>query len=279
MMPKVQRAVWVRWGIHLAGSATVALLLLLGNWQLARLEWKRALIARVESRVHAPPQDLPGLARWSSELVLAEEYRHVRLRGTWLADRETLVAASSVLGSGYWQLVPLQLEAGGIVLINRGFLATRMKGTPDLAALPGPVTVTGLLRLPRKDGSFLRRNQPAADRWYSSDVAAIAAVRGLPPVAPFLVDADAADDRIAPPQDDGERLVRAAATAVPVGGLTVVDFPNNHLGYALTWFALAAMAALGWWRVQGLRQASAWPASNGQEGPHGNPAAGECIRD
>ncbi|MDE3010023.1 MAG: SURF1 family protein [Pseudomonadota bacterium] len=278
-MPKAERQSWTRWRIHLAGAATVAVLLLLGNWQLARLAWKRALIARVESRVHAPPQDLPALARWSPELARAEEYRHVRLHGTWLANRDTLVAGTSVLGSGYWQLVPLQLEAGGIVLVNRGFVATRVKGAPDLAALPGPVTVTGLLRVPRTGGSFLRRNQPAADRWYSNDVAAIAAVRGLHAVAPFLVDADAAADRTAPPPDDGERLVRAAPTAVPVGGLTVVDFPNDHLGYALTWFALAAMAALGWWRVQGLGQAGASPAPHGQEGLHGYPATGERIRD
>ncbi|MGG6496881.1 UNVERIFIED_CONTAM: SURF1 family protein, partial [Bacteroidetes bacterium 56_B9] len=32
---------------------------------------------------------------------------------------------------------------------------------------------------------------------------------------------------------------------LPVGGLTVIVFPNNHAVYALTWFALAAMSAYG----------------------------------
>jgi surfeit locus 1 family protein len=27
---------------------------------------------------------------------------------------------------------------------------------------------------------------------------------------------------------------------LPQGGETVVDFPNNHLQYAITWFGLAA---------------------------------------
>ena len=40
-------------------------------------------------------------------------------------------------------------------------------------------------------GGFLRSNDPAHDRWYSRDVAAIAAARGLHDVTPFFVDADA----------------------------------------------------------------------------------------
>ena len=78
-------------------------------------------------------------------------------------------------------------------------------------------------------GGFLRANDPAADRWYSRDVAAIAAARGLDEVAPFFIDADGTP----------------GATAPPLGGLTVVAFPNNHLLYAFTWFAMALLLA---WR-------------------------------
>jgi surfeit locus 1 family protein len=35
-----------------------------------------------------------------------------------------------------------------------------------------------------------------------------------------------------------------------VGGLTVISFANNHLQYALTWFALAGLAAFGLARVR-----------------------------
>ncbi len=67
---------------------------------------------------------------------------------------------------------------------------------------------------------------PAAGRWYSRDVAAIAQAHGLAgPVAPFFVDAQATP---------------ATAAAWPRPGLTVVQFKNDHLVYALTWFALAA---------------------------------------
>ena len=78
-------------------------------------------------------------------------------------------------------------------------------------------------------GAFLRSNNPAEDRWYSRDVAAIAKARGLSSVAPYFIDADAS------PNPGG----------LPVGGLTVISFPNTHLIYAITWFALAGLVAIG----------------------------------
>ena len=85
--------------------------------------------------------------------------------------------------------------------------------------------VTGLLRLSEPGGGFLRDNDPAADRWYSRDVAAIARSRGVKAIPDYFIDAQASPSR----------------QAYPVGGLTVVRFPNNHLQYAITWFALATM--------------------------------------
>ena len=85
-------------------------------------------------------------------------------------------------------------------------------GDPAARASPrGPVTVTGLLRITEPGGGFLRRNDPAAGRWYSRDVAAIAAARGLETVAPYFIDADAT------PNPGG----------LPVGGLTVVTLPQH----------------------------------------------------
>ena len=91
------------------------------------------------------------------------------------------------------------------------------------------VTITGLLRMSEPNGGFLRSNDPAGGRWYSRDVKAIGAACGLSGVAPFFVDADAT------PNPGG----------YPVGGLTVVAFDNNHLVYALTWFGLALLCAVG----------------------------------
>ncbi|MEK9284807.1 MULTISPECIES: SURF1 family protein [unclassified Bradyrhizobium] len=209
--------------------AAFALLIALGVWQIERRAWKLALIDRVEQRVHAAAQPIPSPAAWPTVSAANDEYRHVAVTGRFLHDRETLVQAVTEEGAGYWVLTPLRREDGTLVLINRGFVpaerrdaSTRQDGNPE-----STVEITGLLRMTEPKGGFLRNNDPVHDRWYSRDVAAIAAARGMHDVAPFFIDADAA------PRAGGG----------PIGGLTVIRFPNNHLIYALTWFALAFMLA------------------------------------
>lgn len=199
----------------------------LGVWQVERLFWKKALIERVEARIHAPPIAAPGPAGWAD--IAEAEYTRVSLTGHFLHEREALVQAVTERGAGSWVLTPLVTDSDFTVLVNRGFVPPERRERASRAqALPeGTVTVTGLLRLSEPGGGFLRANAPAEDRWHSRDVAAIAAARSLSPVAPYFVDADAT------PNPGG----------FPVGGLTVVRFSDNHLVYAVTWFALAAMVA------------------------------------
>lgn len=211
-------------------SALVAL----GTWQLERRDWKLDLIDRVAQRVHAPPVAAPGPADWPQVRAARDEYRRVQLTGSYLQASETRVQASTVFGVGHWLLTPLRSNDGSVVLVNRGFVSSGPDGKagPSPAPAPGTVTVVGLLRLSEPVGFFLRRNDAAADRWHSRDVQAIAAARGLGGVAPYFIDAGTPG--------------RAAAHSLPSGpidGLTVIDFPNNHLVYALTWYTLALMVA------------------------------------
>jgi surfeit locus 1 family protein len=199
----------------------------LGVWQIHRRAWKLDLIARVDRRVHAPPVAVPGPAQWPAITAARDEYRRVAVTGRFLNDRETLVRAVTQLGGGFWVITPLRATAGFTVLVNRGFVPPERSdpATRPAGQTGGPVTVTGLLRLTEPRGAFLHRNLPGQNRWYSRDVAAIAAARHLADVAPYFIDADAS------PNPGG----------FPVGGLTVISFPNNHLQYALTWFTLALM--------------------------------------
>ena len=218
-----------------AGGLVVLLLLALGTWQVHRLSWKLDLIASVDARVRAAPVAPPGPAAWPEVSAEADQYRHVALRGTFENDRESFVQAVTDAGAGFWVLTPLRADAGFTVLVNRGFVPGDRRDPQTRAAgqVAGDTAVTGLLRVSEPGGAFLRHNDPADDRWYSRDVAAIAAKRGLVgPVAPYFIDADAT------PNPGG----------LPVGGLTVIAFPNNHLVYAITWYALAVMlaGALAW---------------------------------
>jgi len=237
--------------VCLLALAAFAIFVALGTWQLQRRVWKLDLIARVNARVHAPPSLAPGPTAWRRITAASDAYRHISVAGVFENDRETLVQAVTELGPGFWVMTPLVSDRGFTVLVNRGFVPPERADpqTRRPGQLSGPVRVTGLLRISEPHGGFLRRNDPHDGRWYSRDVAAIAAARGLSSpglTAPYFIDADATPNR----------------GGLPVGGLTVIAFPNSHLVYALTWYGLALLVGVGFayaareeWRIRGGAQA------------------------
>jgi surfeit locus 1 family protein len=257
------RSVVTRAALAVCALLAFAGFLALGTWQVERRAWKLDLIARVDQRVHAPATDAPVRSEWPTVNAANDEYRHVRLRGTFLHDKEALVQASTRLGAGFWVLTPLRTADGSVVLVNRGFVPpeARQRTTRTAPEPQGDTTVAGLLRLTEPKGGFLRTNDPTADRWFSRDVQAIAAARGLADVAPYFVDAEA-----------GPAPAQAAPTR-PAGGLTVIAFPNSHLVYALTWYGLALMvlgAAWFVWRDDRRRRAAS--GDSGENALHADAA-------
>ncbi|MFT3812039.1 MAG: SURF1 family protein [Acidovorax sp.] len=233
-----------------AGIALFLGFMALGTWQMQRRAWKLDLIARVEQRLHAAPSALPPPAEWPRVDAAGYEYRSVRVQGRWLADKTVLTQASTDLGSGFWVLTPLQTADGTQVLINRGFVPQRAAWPPS----SDTAQIVGLLRMSEPGGGFLRHNDPAQQRWYSRDVAAIAQAQGLARAAPFFVDAGIPGSQpVALPENT------ASQGPWPRPGLTIVRFPNSHLVYALTWYGLALLTVVAGWLVarheRRLRQA------------------------
>jgi surfeit locus 1 family protein len=213
----------------------IVVLSALGVWQVERRTWKLALIDRVDQRIHVAPVPAPGPDAWPAINRDDDEYRRVKISGRFANDRETLVDATTERGMGFWVMTPLITPDGFTVLVNRGFVPVDRRDSATRAAgqIEGETTVSGLVRMTEPKGTLLRANDPAAGRWYSRDIAAIAKARDLNRVAPYFIDADAT----------------ANPGGLPVGGLTVVSFYNHHLLYALTWFALALMLAVALGRV------------------------------
>lgn len=222
-------------GLFLPGflaAVGCAVLLGLGFWQLERRIWKEELIARVEVRTRAPEASLPAESDWHKVTADRDEYRRVRANGRFRHEREALVFTTlsgrkgRASGPGYFVLTPLEHADGSIVIVNRGFVpnerrdpATRREGQ-----IAGAVTVTGLLRMPEAAIWVTPRNEPARGLFFVRDPQAIAAAYGLARTAPFTIDADTT------PNPGG----------LPQGGDTRLEFPANHLQYAMTWFGLAA---------------------------------------
>jgi surfeit locus 1 family protein len=212
------------WPSFFAAGAFLVLLGL-GTWQVERLFWKERLIAARQAAVTAPPVALPP-SRAAAEAL---EYHHVAVTGRFLNDRELFLGATSAAGRpGYHVITPMALADGSSLLVDRGFIpedrraaATRMAGE-----LAGEVRLTGLLRVAPggKPHWFLPDNSAERNYWFYVDMPAMAAAARLERVLPFYVDADAT------PNPGG----------LPLGGQTRLDLPNDHLQYAITWYALAA---------------------------------------
>ena len=221
----------------IAAAAGIAVLLSLGVWQLQRLQWKEALIAQVESGLTAAPAPAPGPTAWSDDLS-AMEYRPVSVSGRFINDREqfvnyTLTDPRGPLGGfGFFVVTPFVTDGDWIVYVNRGFVPRDRKApeTRQAGRIEGPAEVVGLLRLPQRRAWFMPADDKVGNEWFSRDPALFAEAQGraAADVAPYIIDA---------------RFDSTLPGGLPQGGETIVSFPNNHLGYALTWFGLAAALA------------------------------------
>ncbi|MEM6972877.1 MAG: SURF1 family protein [Pseudomonadota bacterium] len=220
--PAHNRPLWLDITLLLVAGAIFLSLIGLGNWQMRRLDWKLGLIEAVETRAFGDAVAPPAGPVSESE----HAYLRVVIEGRMRHDLRRKVKAITALGPGHWLMTPLIADEG-LIWINRGFVPVA-SGPEDWTAPAGPVRVEGLLRITEPGGTLLERNAPETGRWVSRDVAALSVDAGLAAAgdaAGFFIDADHA----------------GAPGNWPRGGLTVVSFRNNHLSYALTWYAMAAL--------------------------------------
>lgn len=209
----------------------------LGVWQIERKAWKEGLIAAVTARVEAPPEALPASGVWPALDGTNDEYRRVTFSAEFDHKDEALVFAAATgfrpdvdnAGPGYWVFTPARLADGSIVMVNRGFAPDGKQDPKSRLAgqVSGPVEITGAMRWPDARHWFTPADDPAHNLWFTRDPAAIAAAKGLGPVAPFYVEQET-------PTPPG---------GLPQPGKLIVSLPDNHLQYALTWFGLAAVLA------------------------------------
>ena len=222
---------------------SLGLLLLLGTWQLARLEWKQGLIADFEARTRAEAIIPPLLA----EGIDAPRFQRILVKGIWLHEAETHLIGRTFEGTaGYHVVTPMRLEDGRILLLNRGWVAEdyRRRETRPSSLEEGEVELEAIIRLPAKKGYFVPENDPQGDDWFTLEISDIVSWHGLGSRGEVIT-AYTAD------------VVRASegSYTMPIGAKIEVDIPNDHLGYALTWYGLAValIGVYGVWHHQAGR--------------------------
>jgi surfeit locus 1 family protein len=205
-----------------AAGLLFAFLVGLGVWQLERLQWKLALIAQVDASMAAPAISASEALRLG---VDGAQYRHVRLNGHFNNAKEAFVLATAEGEPVYHVLVPFETPQG-VFMVDRGRIPQALKNPERRRAglIEGETEVVGIWRTPDPASTFTPSPDLSARLWFSRDVRAIARQDGINLAVPVVIEADAK------PNPGGW----------PVGGETKVEFRNQHLQYAMTWFALAA---------------------------------------
>jgi surfeit locus 1 family protein len=185
----------------------------LGIWQLERLHWKNNILKEVEQAQLMPPlQNLP-------QNIAGLEYRKVILRGVFNHEKSLhMIGRQRGNFPGYFIVTPFTLENDGrIILVNRGFSPVGKESRPD-----GVQTIEGVIRPPRTKRFFAPENMPQKNVWFYENIAAISNATGLK-LSPVII----------------EQVGKEQTGVFPIPGDGKINLQNNHLGYAITWFATA----------------------------------------
>lgn len=226
---------------------SLAVLVGLGNWQVRRMQWKETLLARISANLAAPPAPYRRHTETRDERVDGDgSFERVTASGRFDHAGERHVYAFRDGTPGYLIFTPLWLENETYrVFVNRGFVA----GPPNDASHlvferpAGTVSVSGITRNPQRPGPF----DPAPDQrrnvWYVADIYGMDPQCGTASFdCQFYIEADRRHDLPGGPQGRDPAELLAA-------------IPNNHLGYALTWYGLAlGLAAVYGFFVYGERR-------------------------
>ena len=209
-----------------AALAALVVLLGLGTWQLQRKAWKEVLIVTLDRRLNDAPIALPPPDEWTGMTPENSEFTRVRLRVEFFKAGDALVYTSGsairddVKGAGSFVFSLARLPGGQQVVVNRGFVPSR--AYPEAA---GPQDIVGAVRWREPPSWFVSDHDAAGDIWMVRDPTGMAQFKGWGAVAPFYIEQEA---------------------PVPLGGLPhpaplKVQFRNDHLQYAITWYGLAAV--------------------------------------
>ena len=207
------------------GTGGVALLVGLGIWQLQRLDWKEAVLAEIEARIQAPPVPIP--LEVSQDV---HKYLSVEAQGR-AVGRELLVLLSRKgFGPGYRSVTAFE-TGGRRVLLDRGFVPQELRSDSRADV---ETAIIGNLHWP-DEYDRLFTPEPEGELWFARRVPEMAAELGTEQV-----------------------MIVARESDPTVGGVEpwpvdAAGIPNNHLQYAITWLALAAvwtgMTAFWLWRI------------------------------
>lgn len=210
----------------LMGIVGVAVLMSLGFWQLSRMEQKRVYLDEIAARISNAPIPLPEVPDESRD-----KFQAVFAEGRFTGEYLEVLAGQTGASPGVLVIEAFALPGGRRIMVQRGFIEDEARGVPRA---PHEAKVEGNLHWPQDTGSFTPPPDAKTGLWFARDVPAMAVKLGTEPT--LIVASAPTGDGIAP---------------VPVD---TSGIPNDHWGYAIQWFLLAAtwagMTVFLLWRIR-----------------------------
>ena len=214
----------------------------LAQWQWARRLEAVAEIRTVAANWDAAPATLDDVVPRGGALQPEREWTPIALEGEYLLDEQLLVRNRPLSGRpGFDVLVPLLLDEGRVVIVDRGWLPTgETQDSPDVvpSAPSGPVEV--IVRLKPSEPEIAGRGAPAGQ---------IATIH-LPELAERLEGAVEGIDTGAVVTGAYGLLDREtpAPAERPVAATRPVADEGPHLSYTFQWylFGLLGFVGYGW---------------------------------
>lgn len=201
----------------------LSILVGMGMWQLERLEWKEQLIRSAHEGLAADPIDL---SIWEVLVPVSESMRYnkVTARGKLDTSKILYLYATGPSGPGYNVISPFHMEGQGVVLVDRGFVS-EVGQVEGRSSEPVVGQVTGIIQLDGK-GTLGVEGNGAGGIWTYRSALEMGAQLGFDVVHPFTV--------VLLPNESETPTAGQPRPMAPH-----LEFANNHLSYAITWFGLA----------------------------------------
>lgn len=208
------------------GLAGVVFLCGLGVWQVQRMYEKRAQLEEMTAGITSPAVPVPAV--FDRE---RDRFRPVLVEGRFTGEGLQVLSGKAMIGAGVQVIAVLETVEGRRLLVDRGFLKDDDKHKILTAT---DIKFTGNLMWPRDANQYTPPPDAKTGLWFARDADAMAQILHTEPV--IIVAREPTGDGI---------------EAMPVDTSTI---PNDHWGYAITWFLLAlvwtVMTAALVWRIR-----------------------------
>lgn len=218
-----------------ATGCTLLALLSLGFWQLERLKWKEDLIIRLNDETTLSFATLDELIV-NYHTVDNLELSKIRLKGEFIHNREVKISPRTYHGlAGSHVLTPFKLDSGKVIFVNRGWIPHNPKQHDMVVSQPsGHQEFQGYVIFPQKPNVFVPKNDLNSGAFFHID---------LDDLESWLIHSN--------PEFAGKVIhfyavqrSTAESSTYPIPIPLNEHLKNDHLEYAITWFALAFFLAM-----------------------------------